>query len=570
LSTSRIGAALLAAAFVASMATPAFASTTPVRGVAPADRAFSIGVLNRPDVHEVGVMPGNATVQFSVNLKYQHAAELDRDIAAISTKGNPQYHHFLSNAQWNAYFAPSARQLQTVAQLLQRAGFQIDGVASNRSVVTAHGTAASVNRYFNTTMHLVSQDRVGIRYRNGSAATLPLEMRDLVIGVTGLNNVQFHISGVLHARTKPPVSSAIHSVTAAAPAIGGPVTAPDGGFGPVVLANGYDYPVQHGFNGQGHTVGVSIPSGFFTYSDTAAYEAYYGIKHTGHVKVETVDGGNPVKQYDGESTLDVETISGLAPGANVQVYIAPTWTVRYINDTFNQVVADNTVESISNSWGWCETQDAGDWDNASIHQIFQQGAMKGITFIFSSGDQGSNADGFPNCVASPTDDPYVVSIGGTHIDANSSGVITGQTGSWPDCGGIAFGAGSGGGVSAIYPLPSYQNGVAVSSAGRNVPDLSLPADCEDSWYIAGGWNGPIGGTSWGAPAFNAMLIEINQVLGSRSGWVNQSLYAANGTFGKAVFKDVLKGTNGTYNDTPGYDLVTGLGTPYGWALANYL
>lgn len=264
-----------------------------------------------------------------------------------------------------------------------------------------------------------------------------------------------------------------------------------------------------------------------------------------------------------ETTLDVETISGLAPRVNIIIYQFPNWTVKFINDTFAKVVSDNTVDSYSNSWAWCETNDGSLWNNTSIHRLFRQSDAKGITLIFASGDDGAFTRGCSGQlrIASPADDPFVVGLGGLSFTANAQGKITSDVG-W---------SGSGGGVSVVYKLPKYQQGLAGTiSTGRNVPDISLPADVEDAFYFLGTWQGPIGGTSWAAPAFNAMLVEIDQADGARAGFLNPSLYAVASRLGSAVITDITSGNDGHYTAGPGYDHVTGLGAPVGTGLATNL
>ncbi len=515
-----------------------------------ARESITADVPTAAGVSDAGRMAPATLLHLVVNLRYQHAGELDRHIALVSTKGSGQYHHFLTNEEWNSYYAPSAETVAAVSQRLQRAGFQIESTSSDRSVIDIVAPVSSVERYFNTQIHNVVQAGAGTRYRNASSVTMPQELRDSVIAINGFDNLQLH-HPVPIERMKP------------LPKIGGAITAPDGGYGPVVLANGYNYPVQHGYNGAGRTVGITIPTGYFLDSDTAAYLKYFGIKPTGHVTRENIDGGASSGQFDGESTLDVETVSGLAPGANIIVYIPPDWTVRYVNDTFNRIVAENKVDSFSNSWGWCETDNSGrTWNMQAIHQILQQAALKGITAIFSSGDDGSGTRGCTgNAVSSPANDPYGIAVGGLTIGVDAKGKLVSQS-AW---------SGGGGGVSKVFARPTYQADIAGTiSTGRNVPDIALPGDLEDAWYIAGGWNGPIGGTSWSAPAFNAMLVEINEALQSRSGFLNPSMYDANGSLGSRVFTDITSGSNGAFSAHRGFDQVTGLGAPNGMGLATYL
>jgi kumamolisin len=501
-------------------------------------------------LRDLGHMASTNIVHLAFNVRYQHEDELDRDVMLINTKGSPEYHHFLNNREWNAYFSPSEATVGSVLARLRSAGFVVTKVSSDRGLVDAQAPAAVVERFFGTELHFVSQPGAGTRYRHVTPATLPVAMRPYISSVTGLNNIQLY-----HPR--PQAARGVNPAI-----IKGPVTAPDGGYGPRVLANGYKYPVQKGHNGSGHTVGVTI-AGNILDTDLASYLAYFKIKDTGTLSREAIDGA----VFNGpevETTLDVETISGLAPGANIIIYQFPDWTVQYINDTFNQVVADNTVDSYSNSWAWCETADQSLWDNQSIHRIFKHSVAKGMTPIFASGDDGAftrGCSGSSPHVASPADDPYVVGAGGLTIQVATKGKLLGSTG-WSD---------GGGGVSTVWKLPAYQKGVPnVIASGRNVPDIALPADVQDAYYYDGGWNGPIGGTSWAAPAFNAMLVEIDQVRGSRAGWVNSDLYTAATKFGSGVFTDITVGNNGYYQAGTGYDQVTGLGAPVGIGLATNL
>jgi subtilase family serine protease len=511
---------------------------------------FVDGVPSMTGLRDLGRMQSTASVQLAFNLRYQHEDELDRDILLLSTKGSPLYHKFLSNRQWNAYFAPSERTVSTVASALRRAGFQVTSVSGDRGLIDAQAPAATVERYFGTVLQRVAQPDAGVRYLHVTPAVLPLELRPFVISVAGLDNLELY-----HPRPAPVQHGIVPDK------IGGPVKGPDGGYGPRVLANGYKYPVQSGTDGTGHTVGITI-SGDILNSDLAAYLSYFQITQTGTITRVPIDNAH-FSGGEVETTLDVETISGLAPGVNIIIYQFPNWTVKFINDTFAKVVSDNTVDAYSNSWAWCETADGTLWNNKSIHRLFKQSVAKGITPIFASGDDGAFTRGCNGAlrVASPADDPYVVGLGGLSFTANTRGKITSDVG-W---------SGSGGGVSVLFKEPSYQQGVAGTiSTGRNVPDISLPADVEDAYYFGGGWSGPIGGTSWAAPAFNAMLVEIVQARGSRAGFVNPNLYTAASTFGSAVFTDITSGNNGHYSAGPGYDQVTGLGAPVGTGLVTHL
>lgn len=521
-------------------------------------------------IRDAGPLAGSVPIRVGFVLTGRHADELERDVALVSSKGSLQYRHFLSNAQWNAYFAPSEQTVQSVAVALRRAGFTIRSVASNRGMIEAEAPSGAVARYFSTTFRRAIEDgSSGLRYRNATPARIPGELRAAVAAVVGLDD----IDNVHLARPQT------LSRPAGAFDIGGPILGPDKGYGPAVFATGYDYPVRHGYDGSGGTVGITIPDDYLD-SDTAAYLAFFRIKQTGTVRRIPVDGGY-IGPPQGEATLDVETISALAPGANIDAYEFPP-TTRGILDTFNQIVADNVVDAFSNSWGGCEITEPALAREAE-KTMFEQAALKGITVISMSGNSGAYGCYKRPAVEADASNPYDTAVGGVHVDVHPrTGAFLSTLGTWSVA--LTKGPyGSGGGVSREWPLPSYQRKVAVDTSGRNVPDLALAGDIEDSWYFKGCWCGPIGGTDWAAPAFNAMLEETNQVIGHengvrilRAGFVNPSLYAAYGAVGERAFTDVTQGSNGVpkigpgYNAGAGYDLVTGLGTPVGMGLAEYL
>lgn len=347
------------------------------------------------------------------------------------------------------------------------------------------------------------------------------------------------------------------TVSASAVPVGGPLFGPDKGYGPVAVANGFDLPVQHGFNGAGRATGIAI-SGDFSDPDLAQYLAYFGITPTGGkaTRVE-VDGGATFGQTvdSEEATLDVETISSLAPGTHLYLYLFPDLSSVHIEDGYAQAINDGKVDALNSSFGGCELGDTT-FDSAIESQAMNAAAI-GMTFVASSGDNGSDN----TCVSSPASAPHFVGVGGTTYTAASNpvGGYVSQS-AW---------SGSGGGVSQIFAEPTYQTGVAPANGGRNVPDVAFPADPNTgtAYYFSGGWVGPIGGTSWSAPIFSALQTEIDERQKSRNGYVNPRIYAAFAKHRYNDFRDITTGNNGQYSAGTGYDDVTGIGSPRGFALS---
>jgi kumamolisin len=199
-----------------------------------------------------------------------------------------------------------------------------------------------------------------------------------------------------------------------------------------------------------------------------------------------------------------------------------------------------------------------------------------VTICAASGDHGvADLDGHywdkKVHVDHPACDDYVLACGGTQVDATS-----GQDVAWND--GLPFNAppygggwASGGGISAIFPLPTYQKKAKVpvsiapsKTRGRGLPDIAMSAD--NYRVRIHGQDQISGGTSAVAPLMSALVVLLNQAKKKNVGFLNSVLYAKAST---GIATDVTKGNNGIsgsvkgYSAGPGWDACTGLGTPNG-------
>jgi subtilase family serine protease len=340
------------------------------------------------------------------------------------------------------------------------------------------------------------------------------------------------------------------------------------------VAQPFDFPIQHGCNGAGYTAAVVIDDPVNT-SYVATYLAAAGVKQTGTITNEAIDGGG--SGDDAETDLDVQTISGLAPGANIIVYDAGSLADQNIEDAYNQVLTDGKASAVNSSFGGCESSDTS--FESATNAIAEQGAAEGVEFSASSGDSGSSEcslyDGLVSeeGVNAPAGDPYFTSIGGVNYTYSSTGVLTSVTAGDASCGSTSGTCQGGGGVSTVVAEPSWQQGIpgAVSS-GRNQPDISLPFD-PVAVYTGGAWAGYLG-TSWSSPASVALFIEADQLHGKRLGWLNPTLYSLFSSTGYGTgsyFTPCTSGSIGAYScNASEYNQAAGIGTPKGWALANAL
>jgi uncharacterized repeat protein (TIGR01451 family) len=248
------------------------------------------------------------------------------------------------------------------------------------------------------------------------------------------------------------------------------------------------------------------------------------------------------------------------------------------------MAANTQIKQFSSSWS--ESLGAPD---PTMNQILQQLAAQGQSYFQDIGD----GDAWVGPIDQPSDSPYVTSVGGTILTMNGSGTSYASETVWqegynpPPWGGNGQSGywGTGGGVSTFYSIPSWQQGVNMSTNGgsttmRNVPDVALTA--ENIWLIFdNGQEGPSGGTSAATPLWAAFTALVNQQAAAASqppiGFINPALYAiGKGSSYTSCFHDITTGNNTWSNSlnnffaVPGYDLCTGWGTPAGTNLINAL
>ncbi len=319
-------------------------------------------------------------------------------------------------------------------------------------------------------------------------------------------------------------------------------------------------------------------------ADVATFSSFYNLPQFGSQggPTLTVTGANGVRptqtppsgdDWTLEISLDVEWAHALAPEANILLVEATSDTnIQHLLNCLTFATSQSNVSVVSMSWGNKEstvtdTQFDSDFLTPSGHQ--------GITFLASTGDTGSPGE-------YPAFSPNVVAVGGTSLTLNGSGGYGSET-VWE----TSTSESTGGGTSTQEPQPTYQEAVVPSSdsnggENRAEPDVAFDADpntgvaivdsfdngTTDPWF-----DGTIGGTSFGTPAWAALIAIADQGrvadgLGTLNG-LTQTLPALY-TMPSTNFHDITTGTNGTFSATVGYDLVTGRGTPMAAPIVSYL
>ena len=243
-----------------------------------------------------------------------------------------------------------------------------------------------------------------------------------------------------------------------------------------------------------------------------------------------VAGGAPLGADEADVLLAIETILGLAPGAQVTVYDGPFGApAASFQALFNRMI-DDEVDVISNSFFYCEDQ-ATAADAQSLDAILETAAAAGITVLNATGDGGSSCnDGSPDTVALPASAPHGTAVGGTSPTVGPGYTYEGET--WFDGSARVPPSGQAGfGTSRFFGRPDYQNGV-IAGTKRSIPDVVTAADPQLGPVLcqadAGGCptNDFYGGTSLSTPVWAGITAILNQRLGRKLGFLNPGVIPA--------------------------------------------
>jgi subtilase family serine protease len=408
-----------------------------------------------------------------------------------------------------------------------------------------------------------------------------------------------------------PVPQTAHTSTGPAAVFFGCQTRPlDGSLGarcyqPAQIQNAYGLTplLSAGTNGTGRTIVIIDAFGSPTIAqDLQIFDSTFSLPNPSFTQIApagTPPAFDPTNNnqvgWGIETTLDVEYAHAMAPGANIILALAKSNDDADILATTKYVIEHNLGDVLSQSYGEAEAcMDPA--LRAEQHTLFSEAALEGMTVFASSGDSGAaqfNCDGTAaiKAASTPASDPLVTGVGGTTLDANTlTGAYIGET-AWTEpfgCNPPAVAVDdvncSGGGFSILFPRPGFQAGsMRGPLMGRGVPDVAYNAGVAGGVLIHCGFcnvlfaglppTAPvffiIGGTSAGSPQWAGLVADGDQLGGHRFGVINQALYSISHskTHYSAAMHDITTGNNdvseigGGFSAGPGWDAVTGLGSP---------
>ena len=561
------------------------------------------------------------TVSFDVFLPLRNEAALDQLLADQQNKASPNYHRWLSPADFAARYGPDPGVMNRVAAALTAQGLVVSAMHTQSLQVT--GTPSTIGSAFRTRLQAVTPVKGPTRL----VAATPLVLPD-ALKAEGAEVARF-------------AGLPLHHVHAQRVAL----TAPEnrnsevGGYWFTDLKQAYGYPSYQTtvrgkrLDGTGVSVAVLISNDVLD-SDVRAqfdhekFTAISGQPAPGINRL-SINGGSPFDpDLSVESSLDVQEVLGGAPGAKVTLVNIPDLSDDNIMDGYETIVEDNTFDIVNSSFGGCELfykpiyNDGTDYTFIlkQYEAIFKQGNAQGITFVASSGDSGGlgcttpdyfsgSLTAMPRFIAgveNPADSPSVTAVGGTNLITTpppspqttpptlKSAYVAENAYGDPEVPYDPYGVGlnvsggywgAGGGLSRIFKKPTYQQSVDTGAAdARALPDVGmqvggcpggiavLPCGADRSYvivYLDGAEIGLIG-TSVASPEFVSAVALFDETIGGRVGNLNTYLYlagaaqtASGGQLGS--FHRQIPGFDGKYGNTsPGavsYDYLVGNGTP---------
>jgi Pro-kumamolisin, activation domain/Bacterial Ig-like domain (group 3) len=530
--------------------------------------------LARPEFDQ-GAAPATLPMQrmlLVLKRSPQQEAALRKLLDDQQDKASPNYHKWLTPAQFGQQFGPADTDMQAITSWLQSHGFQVEST-KGRTVLEFSGSASQVQEAFHTAIHkyVVNGEE---HWANSSDPWIPTALTPAVAGVLTLHN--FLKKPHIHFSPQPVAAKLV----SAGPGKRPQVTFPAQNGQPVTNALApQDYAVIYNMSplnvdviGNGTTIGVVGRSNLYNGGqDVSDFFNVVGSannfnKPGFNIVLDGPDPGDLGGGEEAEATLDSTWSGAVAPGATVDLVVsASTNTTDGIDLSELYIVENNLADIMTESFGTCEYYST-DSQVAGVNALAEQAAAQGITYFVSAGDDGAEgcddqdsetvATG-PLSVNLLASTPYTVAVGGTQFNENgdetkywtstapisetaisyipedvwnascSTATCGSNAGISAGSGGVSSGNLGSGGTFAGFPKPVWQTGfgdgsrdvpdVALTSAGHDPYLLCIEGSCEPdssgNFYIYFVW-----GTSAAAPSFAGIMAMVDQQASPPNYW----------------------------------------------------
>ncbi|WP_328539101.1 S53 family peptidase [Streptomyces sp. NBC_00344] len=579
-----------------------------------------------------GATADSSHVSARVYLAGRDAQGLTAYAKEVSDPQSASYGKYLTAQQAQARFGATPEQIKQVTGWLKAAGLKVTG--TTRHYLSVSGNVPAAEKAFSTKLH---------DYRKGSrtyrapttTASAPESLKGAVLTVVGLDNAPHNVK---HDETLPPPDAVFRNAGPFSTYYGSNVNthlpSADGVKAPYAIKGYTGKQLRSAYSagdksGKGVTVAITDAYASPTIAaDASEYAGKNGDRRYGRGQLSQVLPSDYTDTeacgaagWYGEETLDVEAVHAVAPESDIVYVGAASCNDDALLDSLGKVVDNRLADIVSNSWGDIEANETPAVA-AAYDQVFQLGAIEGIGFYFSSGDNGDEvANTGTKQVDTPANSAWVTAVGGTSLAVGKHDDYQWETGwgtlkstlaadgkSWTGYPG-AYTSGAGGGTSKTVAQPFYQRSVVPSklskangsTAMRTVPDIAAVADPTTGFLVGQTQTFPdgsqkyseyrIGGTSLAAPVLAGVQALAQQARHIPIGFANPSIYARSGS---RFYHDVTDHPLGAKHDlanvrvdyansvddseglltslrglghdsslaaTRGYDVVTGVGSP---------
>jgi kumamolisin len=545
----------------------------------PAGHVDLKGSERRPPAGAKLLGPAYPHEPFSVSIVLRRRADAPpKPSFDFYAKTPPALRRRLPEAEFAAKYGASQADLDAVTSFVTGHGLTVVDANAARRTVIASGTVAAMEKAFGVTLNRYEIEHtpggrlakpVTESYRgHEGAVSVPRALSEVVAGVFGLENRNI---------TKRGSGDPAGTTTQTVPTIVG----------------AYNFPTN---SAAGQTVAIFSEAGYDTTTGpTGDIPKYFAALPAGYTMPTiipvAIDASNGAA--DIETTQDICIAATVAQGATIAVYLT-TYDEKGWWDLITRVVTPNPgdlpagvapASVLSSSYYVSNGDDPAtltasgislNWIEAAS-EAFQDCAMQGVTVCVCAGDNGTDArvgDGKAH-IWYPATDPWVLSCGGTTVGPVTGGTFEEYV--WNDSSGA-----TGGGVSYFFPVPSYQQAIAIPASvnadgqvGRGVPDVAANASYNSGYYpiycsnaASFGYPNPYpgNGTSASAPLYAGLVAVLNAALNERLGFINPLLYQ----LGNSVIRDINppagSPTNNAFSGVPGYPAGPGWDACTGWGV----
>jgi subtilase family serine protease len=487
----------------------------------------------------VGNLPPRQQLHLAIGLPLRDRATVSALAAGVADPHNPNYHHYLTPAEFQSRFSPTENDYRSVLAFARASGLTVTRTYPARVVLDVSGSVDAIQRAFHVTLQTH-------RRPDGSTFFAPdrepaVALRTPILHVEGLDN-QYVPKPDIASITRAGMAHTRGRVSPACCTGSGP----GGLFAGSDFHNAYAYFDNSG-GAQGQCVGlVEFGSSFFP-SDISAYQTQFKLPPLAPqpVLLDGYNGQPVVGKGEQETALDIEVAQAMSSGlSSILVYEG------YVTDSiFAAMTSGPLCNQLSASWTFGV--------DATSQQLVDQMVSQGQSFYVASGDGG----GFLKDTKDDRDLSNTAVVGGTELTLNADHRWQSET-AW---------SGSGGGVEKTQYEPPFQHGVKLArgttSHKRMIPDVGMVAD--SVFLIADQGQGySVSGTSISTPLWASYTAMINwyALFDGRPllGFPDPALYALarkSSSDYATNFNDITSGNNGAFSALPGYDLVTGWGSP---------